>query len=52
MNLQKLCTNTLSKRMPEVSYGHKKGKAYYIAPRQPDTLASVRTWGILGEHAV
>jgi hypothetical protein len=25
--------------------GTKKGQAYYIAPLQPDTLASVKTWG-------
>ena len=30
----------------------KKGKAYYIAPRQPDTLASVKIWGIHGELVV
>jgi len=24
----------------------------YIAPLRPDTLASVKTWGILGELAV
>lgn len=32
--------------------GNKKGKADYIAPLQPDTLASVKTWGIFGELAV
>ncbi len=30
----------------------KKGQAYYIAPLQPDTLASVKTWGILRELVV
>ena len=34
------------------SYGHKKGQAIYIAPLQPNTLASVKTWGILRELAV
>lgn len=32
--------------------GTKKGKACYIAPLQPDTLASVKTWGIYGEQVV
>ena len=32
--------------------GHKKGLANYIAPLQPTTLASVKTWGIHGELAV
>lgn len=32
--------------------GTKKGKACYIAPLQPDTLASVKTWGIYGELVV
>ena len=32
--------------------GTKKGQADYIAPLQPNTLASVKTWGILGELAV
>jgi hypothetical protein len=30
----------------------KKGQAYYIAPLQPDTLASVKTWGIFKELVV
>jgi hypothetical protein len=29
-----------------------KGQAYYIAPLQPPTLASVRTWGIQQELVV
>ena len=34
------------------SYGHKKGQVNYIAPLQPITLASVKTWGIQRELAV
>ena len=30
----------------------KEGLANYIAPLQPTTLASVKTWGIHGELAV
>lgn len=30
----------------------KKGQAIYIAPLQPRTLASVKTWGINGELVV
>ena len=32
--------------------GTKNGQANYIAPLQPVTLASVKTWGIRGELAV
>ncbi len=32
--------------------GTKNGQADYIAPLQPVTLASVKTWGIRGELAV
>ena len=32
--------------------GTKKGQADYIAPLQPNTLASVKTWGIQRELTV
>lgn len=31
--------------MEQVTTWHKKGQANYIAPLQPRTLASIKTWG-------